>query len=275
MNLLKAGGTIGGLTLVSRILGFAREMVIRAGHGRLSRQAEVFIWAFQLPNLLRRLLGEGAFSQGFVPLVRAAHRQGRRPRRREALRRRSAGGLPAGADPDHRDLRDRHAGRRDRGGQRPLDERPGQIRVHGLPHPDHLPLSDLHQHGVAVQRDPQFSCRASSPQPSRRRCSTSRCSQRCCWCRTAASATAVAMAWAVARRRRPAARPVHCRDAPRRPASEAAAAANDAARQGAADPDPAGDDRRRRLLHQPASSTLISRPACPRAASSISARPTA
>ena len=67
MNLLKAGGTIGGLTLVSRILGFAREMVFARVMGA-SAAAEVFIWAFQLPNLLRRLLGEGAFSQGFVPL---------------------------------------------------------------------------------------------------------------------------------------------------------------------------------------------------------------
>jgi len=67
MNLVKAGGTIGGLTLVSRVLGFAREMVFARVMGATSA-AEVFIWAFQLPNLLRRLLGEGAFSQGFVPL---------------------------------------------------------------------------------------------------------------------------------------------------------------------------------------------------------------
>src|SRR5688572_14655697 len=67
MNLLKAGGTIGGLTLVSRILGFAREMMFARVMGATAA-AEVFLWAFSLPNLLRRLLGEGAFSQGFVPL---------------------------------------------------------------------------------------------------------------------------------------------------------------------------------------------------------------
>ena len=67
MNLLKAGGTIGGLTMVSRILGFVREMIFARVMGATAA-AEVFIWAFQLPNLLRRLLGEGAFSQGFVPL---------------------------------------------------------------------------------------------------------------------------------------------------------------------------------------------------------------
>ena len=58
MNLLKAGGTIGGLTMVSRIIGFAREMIFARVMGA-SAAAEVFIWAFQLPNLLRRLLGEG------------------------------------------------------------------------------------------------------------------------------------------------------------------------------------------------------------------------
>lgn len=67
MNLVKAGGTIGGLTLVSRILGFVREMIFARVMGA-SAAAEVFVWAFTLPNLLRRFLGEGAFSQGFVPL---------------------------------------------------------------------------------------------------------------------------------------------------------------------------------------------------------------
>ena len=67
MNLVKAGGTIGGLTLVSRILGFAREMVFARVMGA-SAAADVFYFAFMLPNQLRRLLGEGSFSQGFVPL---------------------------------------------------------------------------------------------------------------------------------------------------------------------------------------------------------------
>ena len=53
MNLLKAGGTIGGLTLVSRILGFAREMVFARIMGA-TPAAEVIIWAYQLPTLLRR-----------------------------------------------------------------------------------------------------------------------------------------------------------------------------------------------------------------------------
>ena len=209
MNLLKAGGTIGGLTLVSRILGFAREMVFARVMGA-SAAAEVFIWAFQLPNLLRRLLGEGAFSQGFVPLF--ARRIGKDGDldRREALRRRSAGGLPADPDPDHRNLRHRHAGRRGRGGERALDERPGQIRVHGFPDADHVPLPDLHQHGLALQRDPELAVAL------RCRCVRSRASQR----RAAGGAAAGSGRWSSnsrrdgmgrACRRRPSARAVHRR----------------------------------------------------------------
>ena len=67
MNLLKATGTIGGLTMVSRILGFAREMLMSRIMGA-SAAADAFFVAFRLPNTFRRLFGEGAFSAGFVPL---------------------------------------------------------------------------------------------------------------------------------------------------------------------------------------------------------------
>jgi len=67
MNLWKTTGTIGGLTLVSRILGFAREMIFARVMGA-GMAADAFYLAFQIPNLFRRLFGEGAFSQGFVPL---------------------------------------------------------------------------------------------------------------------------------------------------------------------------------------------------------------
>ncbi len=67
MNLLKATGTIGGLTMVSRVLGFARDMigsrVLGASHAN-----DAFNIAFLLPNIFRRLFAEGAFSSGFVPL---------------------------------------------------------------------------------------------------------------------------------------------------------------------------------------------------------------
>jgi len=67
MNLLKATGTIGGLTMVSRIAGFAREMLMSRVLGT-SAEASAFVIAFRLPNTFRRLFGEGAFSAGFVPL---------------------------------------------------------------------------------------------------------------------------------------------------------------------------------------------------------------
>ena len=67
MNLVKATGTIGGLTLISRIAGFLREMLMSRIMGA-SAAADAFFVAFRLPNTFRRLFGEGAFSAGFVPL---------------------------------------------------------------------------------------------------------------------------------------------------------------------------------------------------------------
>ena len=67
MNLHKAIGTIGGLTMVSRVLGFAREMIFARVMGA-GMAADAFALAFLIPNLFRRLFGEGAFSSGFVPL---------------------------------------------------------------------------------------------------------------------------------------------------------------------------------------------------------------
>ncbi len=67
MKLLQATGTIGGLTLVSRVFGFAREMIFARVMGA-GMAADAFVLAFTIPNLFRRLFGEGAFSSGFVPL---------------------------------------------------------------------------------------------------------------------------------------------------------------------------------------------------------------
>jgi putative peptidoglycan lipid II flippase len=67
MNLIKSTGTIGGLTLVSRIAGFAREMLMSRILGA-GVYTDAFYVAFRLPNTFRRLFGEGAFSAGFVPL---------------------------------------------------------------------------------------------------------------------------------------------------------------------------------------------------------------
>ena len=66
MNFLRAITTVGGITLISRVLGFIRDIFIAAilGAGPL---ADVFFVAFKLPNLFRRLFAEGAFSAAFVP----------------------------------------------------------------------------------------------------------------------------------------------------------------------------------------------------------------
>jgi len=68
MNLLRALATISSMTLLSRILGFARDFVIARifGAGVLT---DAFFVAFKLPNLFRRLFAEGAFSQAFVPIL--------------------------------------------------------------------------------------------------------------------------------------------------------------------------------------------------------------
>jgi len=67
MNLLKALATISSLTLVSRILAFVRDVLIARIFGA-GAATDAFFVAFKLPNLLRRLFAEGAFSQAFVPI---------------------------------------------------------------------------------------------------------------------------------------------------------------------------------------------------------------
>jgi len=68
MNLLKALATVSSMTLVSRILGFARDAIIARVFGA-SVATDAFYVAFKLPNLLRRIFAEGAFSQAFVPVL--------------------------------------------------------------------------------------------------------------------------------------------------------------------------------------------------------------
>ncbi len=68
MNLLKALATVSGMTLLSRILGFVRDAVIARAFGA-GLATDAFFVAFKIPNLLRRLFAEGAFSQAFVPIL--------------------------------------------------------------------------------------------------------------------------------------------------------------------------------------------------------------
>jgi len=68
MNLLRAASTISLLTLVSRISGLARDVIVAQAFGA-SAWMDAFNVAFRIPNFLRRLFGEGAFSQAFVPIL--------------------------------------------------------------------------------------------------------------------------------------------------------------------------------------------------------------
>ena len=67
MNLYRAFATVGGLTMVSRVFGFIRDVMIAAVLGT-GAVADAFFVAFRFPNLFRRLFGEGAFNAAFVPL---------------------------------------------------------------------------------------------------------------------------------------------------------------------------------------------------------------
>jgi putative peptidoglycan lipid II flippase len=82
MSLARDVTTVGGATLLSRLLGFLRDVVIAAvlGAGAL---ADAFFIALQIPNLFRRLLAEGALNSAFVPLwLRRKQEDGERAARR-------------------------------------------------------------------------------------------------------------------------------------------------------------------------------------------------
>ena len=68
MSLFKAASTVSLLTLVSRVTGLVRDLLMASAFG-VSGLTDAFNVAFRIPNLLRRLFGEGAFSQAFVPVL--------------------------------------------------------------------------------------------------------------------------------------------------------------------------------------------------------------
>ncbi|WP_245228704.1 murein biosynthesis integral membrane protein MurJ [Pontixanthobacter sp. CEM42] len=67
MSLLKNVGTIGGLTAVSRLFGFVRDILVARVLGATA-MGDAWQLAFMLPNIFRRLFAEGAFASAFVPL---------------------------------------------------------------------------------------------------------------------------------------------------------------------------------------------------------------
>jgi putative peptidoglycan lipid II flippase len=68
MNLLRAVAAIGSLTFASRVLGYVRDFFI-ARTFDVGSGTDAFFVAFRIPNLLRRMFAEGAFSQAFVPIL--------------------------------------------------------------------------------------------------------------------------------------------------------------------------------------------------------------
>ncbi|MDA7414742.1 murein biosynthesis integral membrane protein MurJ [Xenophilus arseniciresistens] len=72
MSLFKAASTVSLLTLASRVTGLVRDVLMTSVFG-VSALTDAFHVAFRIPNLFRRVFGEGAFSQAFVPVL-AAHR---------------------------------------------------------------------------------------------------------------------------------------------------------------------------------------------------------
>ena len=68
-RLLKSSGAVGTATLISRILGFARESVYASFMG-VGLVSDAFFYALTIPNLFRRLLGEGALTAAFIPVFK-------------------------------------------------------------------------------------------------------------------------------------------------------------------------------------------------------------
>ena len=67
-QLIKSTAIVGSMTLLSRILGFVRDMLIGQIFG-VSAGTDAFFVAFKIPNFLRRLFAEGAFAQAFIPVL--------------------------------------------------------------------------------------------------------------------------------------------------------------------------------------------------------------
>lgn len=77
MSLFRSGSVVAAMTLLSRVLGFVRDQTLAITFGA-GAAMDVFLVAFKIPNFLRRLFGEGAFAQAFVPVF-TEYRETRSP----------------------------------------------------------------------------------------------------------------------------------------------------------------------------------------------------
>ena len=162
--------TVGGFTLLSRLTGFVRDIVLAAVLGA-GPVADAFFVALRLPNHFRAIFAEGAFNAAFVPAYARIRPQGGADAARLfadrvftllfasqvvllalALAADAAGDRAAGAG---------------------LCQGPRPLRARGRAHPDHLSLSAAGHAGDALWRHPQCARPLRAP-PRRRSCSTSR-----------------------------------------------------------------------------------------------------
>lgn len=90
-RLLRATATVSGMTLISRVLGYLRDMVLAVTFGA-GAATDAFFVAFRIPNFFRRLFAEGAFSQAFVPVF-AEYRERHGPQALRDLLDHTAGAL--------------------------------------------------------------------------------------------------------------------------------------------------------------------------------------
>lgn len=74
MNLLRSAASVSAMTMLSRITGLVRETITARMLGA-GAEADAFFIAFRIPNLLRRLFAEGAFSQAFIPVLAGTRAQ--------------------------------------------------------------------------------------------------------------------------------------------------------------------------------------------------------
>ena len=79
MNIVKSTGTFGFFTIISRLLGYLRDILIAVflGTGAL---ADAFFIAFRIPNTFRRLFSEGTFNAAFIPSYSAEMMKGKKNR---------------------------------------------------------------------------------------------------------------------------------------------------------------------------------------------------
>jgi putative peptidoglycan lipid II flippase len=83
-SLLKSTGVVGFMTLLSRVLGFLRDVALAVLFGA-GPGMDAFLVAFKIPNFMRRLFAEGAFAQSFVPVLSATKSRGEQAEVRELV----------------------------------------------------------------------------------------------------------------------------------------------------------------------------------------------